>query len=109
MLTTSPLSLAMRDMSKLATPPQLIQYDSWGRRVDELRTSEGWRGLKDIYVREGLVAIAYERKYKEHSRPYGFAKLFIAAADSEVVRAPPSTHTSRHGLLTLPARRLIAQ
>ncbi|RPD62338.1 hypothetical protein L226DRAFT_532644 [Lentinus tigrinus ALCF2SS1-7] len=80
----------MRNMCKLATPPQLIQYDSWGRRVDELRTSEGWRGLKDIYVREGLVAIPYERKYQEHSRPYGFAKLFIAAADSEVTDCPMS-------------------
>ncbi len=82
-------------MCKLATPPQLIQYDSWGRRVDELRTSEGWRGLKDIFVREGLVAIPYERKYQEHSRPYAFAKLFIAAADSEVVR-PLLVHASRH-------------
>ena len=77
--------LVMREMSKHATPPQLIQYDSWGRRVDELRTSEGWRGLKDIYHREGLVAIPYERKYGEYSRPYGFAKLFLAVGDSEVV------------------------
>ena len=78
--------LALRDASKLCAPPQLVQYDNWGRRVDELRTSEGWRRLKDIYHREGLVAIPYERRYKEHSRPYGFAKLFVAAADSDVVR-----------------------
>ena len=72
-------------MSKLATPPQLVQYDSWGRRVDELRTSEGWRGLKSIFHREGLVAIPYERTYGEHSRTYGFAKLLLATGDSEVV------------------------
>ncbi len=81
----------MRELCKRTTPPQLVQYDSWGRRVDELRTSEGWRGLKDVYVREGLVAISYERKYGEHSRPYAFAKLFITAADSEVVRPRCST------------------
>ncbi len=75
----------MRELSKHATPPQLIQYDSWGRRVDELRTSEGWRGLKELYQREGTVAIPYERKYGEHSRSYGFAKLFVSVADSEVV------------------------
>ncbi|KAI0632061.1 acyl-CoA dehydrogenase/oxidase [Trametes polyzona] len=80
----------VRDLSKLATPPELIQYDSWGRRVDELRTSEGWRGLKERFQREGTVAIAYERKYGEHSRPYAFAKLFISVADSEVVDCPLS-------------------
>ncbi|PIL22483.1 hypothetical protein GSI_15171 [Ganoderma sinense ZZ0214-1] len=80
----------LRDASRLCTPPQLVQYDSWGRRVDELRTSEGWRRLKNIYHREGLVAIPYERKYQEHSRPYGFAKLFVAAADSEVADCPMS-------------------
>ncbi|KAI0354904.1 acyl-CoA dehydrogenase NM domain-like protein [Trametes cingulata] len=80
----------VRELSKRATPPQLIQYDSWGRRVDELRTSEGWRGLKDVFHREGIVSIAYERKYREHSRPYGFAKLFITAADSDVTDCPMS-------------------
>lgn len=73
-------------MSKRTTPPQLVQYDSWGRRVDELRTSEGWRELKDVFHREGLVAIPFERPYREHSRPYSFAKLFISVGDSDVVR-----------------------
>ncbi|KAJ8483477.1 hypothetical protein ONZ51_g4672 [Trametes cubensis] len=75
----------MRELTQRATPPQLVQYDNWGRRVDDLRTSEGWRGLKDVYHREGIVAISYERKYREHSRPYAFAKLFITAADSDVM------------------------
>ncbi|KAI1793402.1 acyl-CoA dehydrogenase/oxidase [Ganoderma leucocontextum] len=80
----------LREASKLCTPPQLVQYDNWGRRVDELRTSEGWRRLKDIYHREGLVAIPYERKYQEYSRPYGFTKVFLAAADSDVTDCPMS-------------------
>ena len=75
----------MRELSKCATPPELVQYDSWGRRVDELRTFEGWRGLKAMYHREGLVAIPYERQYSEHSRIYGFAKLLMANGDSAVV------------------------
>ena len=41
--------------------------------------------MKDIFHREGLISIAYERKYGEYSRPYGFAKLFLATADSDVV------------------------
>ncbi|KAI0822224.1 acyl-CoA dehydrogenase/oxidase [Trametes gibbosa] len=80
----------VRELCKQATPPQLVQYDSWGRRVDELRTSEGWRGLKDVFQREGVVAIPYERKYGEHSRAYAFAKLFISVADSEVIDCPLS-------------------
>ena len=44
--------------------------------------------MKDIFHREGLVSIAYERKYGEYSRPYGFAKLFLATADSDVVSLP---------------------
>jgi len=55
--------------------PTLTQYDQWGRRVDELKTSEGWRELKKIAVVEGLVAIAMERKEGEFSRIRSFAKV----------------------------------
>ena len=68
------------------SPPQLIQYDQWGRRVDELHTSEGWRDLKAMAQKEGLPAIFYERKYGEHSRAYGFAKMMLMVGDSHMVR-----------------------
>lgn len=35
---------------------------------------------------EGAVGIFYERKYKEFSRVYGFAKIFLATGDTDVVR-----------------------
>lgn len=62
-----------------------MQYDNWGQRVDELHTSEGWRGLKAKMQAEGIVGIFYERKYVELSRVYGFAKSVIATGDSSVV------------------------
>ncbi|KAF5382435.1 hypothetical protein D9615_002858 [Tricholomella constricta] len=71
-------------------PPRLIQYDQWGRRVDELETSEGWRDLKAVGQKEGLPAIFYERKYQEHSRSYGFAKMMIIVGDSHEVFCPLS-------------------
>ncbi|KAH9922843.1 uncharacterized protein BXZ73DRAFT_91555 [Epithele typhae] len=80
----------LRELCKRSAPPELVQYDSWGRRVDELRTSEGWRALKEVYHREGAVAIPYERRYGAHSRVYGFAKLLLANADSEMVDCPMS-------------------
>lgn len=67
-------------------PPQLIQYDQWGRRVNELHTSEAWRDLKAVAQKEGTPAIFYERKYSEFSRIYGFAKTFLFTGDSHLVR-----------------------
>ena len=63
----------------------MVQYDQWGRRVDELQTSEGWRGLKAKMQEEGAIGIFFERKYGEFSRVYGFMKEFLATGDSSVV------------------------
>ncbi len=57
--------------------PQLIQYDVWGKRIDEIRTSRAWSELDAIAAREGLVAIGYERKYGPASRLLQFAKLAL--------------------------------
>ncbi|KAG6909136.1 hypothetical protein DXG01_001888 [Tephrocybe rancida] len=72
------------------SPPTLTQYDQWGRRVDELQTSEGWRALKAVSQREGIPGIFYERKYQEHSRTYGFAKVVLMVGDSHEVFCPLS-------------------
>lgn len=45
--------------------PQLEQFDAWGRRVDRLITSPAWKAMHDVSAEEGLIAIAYERKYGE--------------------------------------------
>ncbi|KAF8577050.1 hypothetical protein K439DRAFT_1622395 [Ramaria rubella] len=81
---------SIRDISSLIGPPKLTQYDQWGRRIDRLDTSEGWRKLKEIAIREGLVSIPHEREYREFSRVYGFAKSFIFSGDSHVVLCPIS-------------------
>ncbi len=65
--------------------PQLVQYDQWGRRINELRTSEGFRGLTAIAQREGLPGIFYERTYGEYSRIYGFAKATVMGGDGHMV------------------------
>ena len=44
-------------------PPQLEQYDAWGKRVDRLKTSPAWKKLRDIAAKEGLVEIAFSRLY----------------------------------------------
>ncbi|KAJ3570101.1 hypothetical protein NP233_g4628 [Leucocoprinus birnbaumii] len=71
-------------------PPHLVQFDQWGRRVDELHTSEGWRDLKAAAQKEGIPAIFYERKHKQYSRIYGFAKVILMVGDSHEVFCPLS-------------------
>lgn len=80
--------LAVRSLSDSSRvhPPTLVQYDQWGRRIDYLETSEGWRELKAISQREGLPGIFYERKYNEYSRIYGFAKVALLDGDTNEVR-----------------------
>lgn len=89
LLLTVPYILVIRGLGRgtKVYPPQLIQYDQWGRRVDELHTSEAWRDLKAAVQKEGIPAVFYERKYSEFSRTYGFAKaLLIMGDDHEVCR-----------------------
>lgn len=78
----------IRPLSPLVHPATLKQYDQWGRRVDILHTSEGWKRLEEEAIREGYVAIAYERTYKEYSRVYMFAKTMVMTGDFNVVSAP---------------------
>ncbi|KAJ8503332.1 hypothetical protein ONZ45_g10962 [Pleurotus djamor] len=81
---------SIRDMGAKVTPPNLVQYDQWGRRIDDLQTSEGWRGLKAIAQKEGMPGIFYERRYGEHSRSYGFAKVMLMTGESHMVFCPLS-------------------
>lgn len=69
-------------------PPYLRTWDTWGKRRDELITSEGWRNLQDLGIQEGMVAIGYENKYHEHSRVYHFAKYHLWCGSSAWVNCP---------------------
>ena len=45
--------------------PKLQRYDAWGRRVDDIITSQEWKHLKTISSEEGLISIGYENKHHE--------------------------------------------
>ena len=68
--------------------PYLKTWDSWGRRRDELITSEGWRKLSALGIQDGMVAIGYENQYLQFSRPYQFCKYLIWAGSSAWVTCP---------------------
>ncbi|MCO5142521.1 MAG: acyl-CoA dehydrogenase family protein [Oligoflexia bacterium] len=68
--------------------PELVSYDPWGRRIDQIKVSPSWDKLKDISAEEGLIAIGYERKQKEFSRLYQFAKLYLFHSSSAFFSCP---------------------
>lgn len=39
--------------------PYLVQYDAWGRRIDKLVTSSGWKQFKAIAAQEAIVGESY--------------------------------------------------
>lgn len=71
-----------------AHEPELIQYDPWGRRIDEIKVAQGWTDLHHVSAEEGLVGIGYEREYAEFSRIYQFAKLYLYTASSAIQACP---------------------
>jgi hypothetical protein len=77
----------IRPLAPQLKEPTLTQYDAWGNRVDLLQVSEGWKTLKAFACREGVISIAYERKFGEKSRVYQFAKTMLLIGDCHVVRA----------------------
>ena len=76
------------DAAAEAMPPRLVSYDPWGRRIDEIVTSDAWRELDRIAAEEGIVATAYERKHGALSRIDQFAKLYLYAPSSSTYSCP---------------------
>jgi hypothetical protein len=54
--------------------PYLKTWDTFGKRKDELVTTEGWRKLQEIGIQEGMVAIPYENRSGPYSRIHHFLK-----------------------------------
>lgn len=68
--------------------PYVKTFDSWGRRRDELVTSEGWRNLQSLGIQEGMVSIGYENAYAEYSRVYQFVKYAMWCGSAVWVNCP---------------------
>ncbi|KAF4622772.1 hypothetical protein G7Y89_g14254 [Cudoniella acicularis] len=73
--------------------------DSFGMRTDELVTSEGWRNLQKMGLREGIVAIGYENEYQEHSRLVQFLKYHLWTGSCAVVTCPSAMQDGAASLL----------
>lgn len=85
--------LASRDMLKWAQDaenhlPIHRPYDPWGRRIDEIETSAGWKSLERLAAQEGVVATAYDRSHGAFSRVYQMALLYLYSPSSAIFSCP---------------------
>lgn len=71
-----------------AQKPELVQFDPWGRRIDDIAVSNGWRSLEAAAATEGIVASGYRREYGEFSRVYQAALLYLFHPSSAFVSCP---------------------
>lgn len=69
-------------------PPEHVPFGPWGERIDEIRTSRGWRELHKISAEEEIVALGYGRRYQHHSRTVQFAKLYLFHPSSAFYSCP---------------------
>src|ERR671931_1265935 len=67
-----------------ASPPRLVQYDPWGRRVDRIRLSPAWNELHAAQARAGLCTWPYEDRHGAHDRVVQHALLHLYAPSSAV-------------------------
>ncbi|EJF59538.1 acyl-CoA dehydrogenase NM domain-like protein [Dichomitus squalens LYAD-421 SS1] len=78
----------IRPLAPLVQPASVTQYDEFGRRVDILHTSEGWRRIEAFAIEEGYNAIAYELDYREYSRTVMFVRNMIMTGDCHAIMCP---------------------
>jgi alkylation response protein AidB-like acyl-CoA dehydrogenase len=81
-------SLAQLVQAARNDEPELIHFDPWGRRIDEIRVPDAWNQLAAIASRRGLVAIPYEQRHGPFSRIHQVALTYLFAPSSAVYTCP---------------------
>jgi len=68
--------------------PQLVPYDPWGRRIDEIRVPEAWRTFARVAAEWGLVAIPHERAHGAYSRIHQGALVHLFGPSTSIYTCP---------------------
>jgi alkylation response protein AidB-like acyl-CoA dehydrogenase len=84
---------AVGDLAAAATAsygeePELVQWDPWGNRIDEIVVPDAWKHFGRVAVEEGLIATAYERTHGEYSRLHQFALVYLFDRSAKVYTCP---------------------
>ena len=81
-------TLATLSRQAQAQEPELVRYDPWGRRVDEIRVSDAWKQLKAFASTHAVVATGYDEALGEHRRVVQAALLQLYSSSSAVYSCP---------------------
>ncbi|KAJ2992501.1 hypothetical protein NUW54_g7917 [Trametes sanguinea] len=73
----------IRPLAPFVHPATLTQYNEFGKRVDRLQTSEGWRKIEEFAVQEVYNSVAFERKHGTYSRTFQFARAIFMTGDCQ--------------------------
>jgi alkylation response protein AidB-like acyl-CoA dehydrogenase len=75
-------------MSARNEEPELIHFDPWGRRIDEIRVPAAWKEYARVAAEEGLVATAYDGAHGGHSRIHQFALAYLLDRSTHTYSCP---------------------
>jgi alkylation response protein AidB-like acyl-CoA dehydrogenase len=70
------------------SPPRLVRYDPWGRRVDRIELSPAWAELHAVQARAGLCALPYEDRHGPFDRVVQHALIHLYDPSSAVYTCP---------------------
>jgi acyl-CoA dehydrogenase len=89
-----------------AHPPELVQFDGWGRRVDRVHTATGWETLRRAAAEYGLVALPYEKEsqatWGAGARVVQHALLHLYGPESATFTCPVAMADGAAALLSRP-------
>eukprot|EP00871_Galdieria_phlegrea_P002576 jgi/Galph1/3319/GphlegSOOS_G1952.1 len=68
--------------------PIHVPFDPWGKRVDKVVVSNGWKALERFAAEQGVISTAYKRELGFCSRVYQMALLYLFAPSSAFVSCP---------------------
>ncbi len=71
-----------------AQEPELVHFDPWGRRIDEIVVSTAWKELKAFAATHGVVATGYDAALGAHRRVVQAAVLQLFSSSSAVYSCP---------------------
>jgi acyl-CoA dehydrogenase len=96
-----PVEEAMRELGELAggelyrmqladrlNEPRLVQWDAWGKRIDEIELSPLWRRAERLAAEFGLVAAGYEPEHGPLARTVQFALVHLFHPSTDVYSCP---------------------
>jgi len=69
--------------------PRLMQYDAWGKRIDDIATHAAWKHMHVAAATEGVVADGYNvKEFGRDARLFQFTKLLLYAPSSGLYSCP---------------------